>query len=109
VRPERRGPVEFGLQFGRVGVAVALGDALGVARLLCSGEQRGDWDLGGKVADACRLGVSSRDELFRAGDVDALDQVVFGVGDAFAREGDAGGVAVGEVECLGGGAVDPGP
>ena len=78
------GPVEVGPQLSGVGVALALGDALGASRSLCQVEQHGDRDLGGEIADACRLGVPSRDELLGAGGVGAFDQLVLGVLGAFA-------------------------
>ncbi len=53
------------------------------------------------------FGIQRRHELLCAGDVDALDQVVLGVLGWFGGEGDAGGVPFRDVECLGGGSVDP--
>ena len=84
VRPECHGLVEAGTQLSGVGVALACGDVLGVSRPLCQVEQRGDGNLGGEIADVCRLGVPRRDELLCARGVGAFDQFVLGGLGAFA-------------------------
>ena len=89
-------------------MALVLGDPLGVTRLLRQGEQRDGRDLSGKICDAGRLRIPRRNQLLGTGQVDSVDQLVLRVGDSFAGQWDAGRVAVCEVECLGGGAVDPG-
>ena len=108
VRPERLCPLDVDQQFGWVGVALALCDPLGVACLLRQVEQRGDRDLGGEIADACRLRIPRRDQLLGTRHVDSVDQFVLGVLSAFSEQRDAGGVPFGHVERLCGGAVDPG-
>ena len=80
VFPEGDCSLEVAAQVRRVGVALVLGDPLGVARLLARGEKRGDRKFAGEVADACRVPVPCRHELLRAGDMDAFDQLVLRMG-----------------------------